>query len=260
MDCKTPGDDKVVHSPRLTAVILTLNEADNIVACIDSLRWSDQIVVFDSYSLDNTVALSRDAGVTVIQNKFENYAQQRNDALDRLETDWILFVDADERSTAALAEEIRRVIRERPEKGWYLPRHNYIFGKLTTGAGWYPDYQLRLFEHSRVRYERPVHEVAVVDGQIGRLKNPLIHYNYLDLDQFKAKQRAYTSYDAKMLLEDGMVPLPHKFIREPLRQFWWRFVTLNGYRDGWHGFRLSVYMAYYEWVKYRKLAWMWRKR
>jgi glycosyltransferase involved in cell wall biosynthesis len=250
----------VTGSPCLAAVILTLNEADNIQACIESLQWVDQLIVFDSFSQDETVEMARGAGAQVIQNEFENYAQQRNDALDRLQTDWVFFVDADERGTTDLSAEIRRVITEGHKKGWYVPRHNYIFGRLTLGAGWYPDYQLRLFEHGKVRYERPVHEIAVVDGEIGHLENPLLHYNYRDLEQFRAKQRAYTSYDAMMLRDQGVKPWPHKFIREPLRQFWWRYVALEGYGDGWHGLRLSLLMAYYEWVKYLKLAWFYRKR
>ncbi|RMG97704.1 MAG: glycosyltransferase family 2 protein [Chloroflexi bacterium] len=246
--------------PELTAIILTKNEAEHIQACIESLHWADRIVVFDSHSQDQTVSLAREMGVEVLLNPFENYAQQRNDALAAVQTDWVFFVDADERGTPELAAEVREVIANRPEMGWYVPRHNYIFGRLTRGAGWYPDYQLRLFRHGRVRYERPVHEVAVVDGEIGYLQNPLIHHNYRDLAQFHAKQRAYTNYDASILKAQGIRPRPHNFVLQPLRQFWWRFVTLKGYVDGWHGLRLSLYMAYYEWVKYRKLAWFWRKR
>jgi (heptosyl)LPS beta-1,4-glucosyltransferase len=243
----------------ITAVILTLNEAEHITACLESLAWADRRLVFDSYSQDGTVALAQAVGAEVSQSPFENYAQQRNAALDRLETDWVFFVDADERGTLQLAAEIRRVVAERPEHGWYVPRHNYIFDKLTKGAGWYPDYQLRLFKHGHVRYERPVHEIAVVDGAIGYLENPLIHYNYRDPAHFHAKQRAYSSFDAKILWQKGVRPRPHNFVLQPLRHFWWRYVTLNGYRDGWHGLRLTLYMMYYEWVKYRKLAWFWRK-
>jgi (heptosyl)LPS beta-1,4-glucosyltransferase len=243
----------------LTAVILTLNEAEHITACLESLAWADRRLVFDSYSQDETVSLAQAAGAEVSQSPFENYAQQRNAALDQLETDWVFFVDADERGTPQLAAEIRRVVAERPEHGWYVPRHNYIFGKLTKGAGWYPDHQLRLFKHGYVRYERPVHEIAVVDGTIGYLENPLIHYNYRDAAHFHAKQRAYSSFDAKILWQEGVRPRPHNFILQPLRHFWWRYVTLNGYRDGWHGLRLTLFMMYYEWVKYRKLAWFWRK-
>lgn len=244
----------------LTAVILTLNEADHIRPCIDSLSWADRVVVFDSFSQDETVALAAASGADVWQNSFENYAQQRNAALDALKTDWVFFVDADERGTAELGAEIRQVMSTRPEMGWYVPRHNYIFGRLTRATGWYPDYQLRLFKHGHVRYERPVHEVAVVEGEIGYLQRPLIHYNYRNTAQFHAKQRAYATYEATIMYDNGVRPRPHNFIFQPIRQFWWRFVTLAGYRDGLHGLRLSLYMMYYEWVKYRKLAWFWQKR
>lgn len=243
--------------PEVAAVILTFNEARYIESCIESLGWADRVVVFDSFSQDDTVDLAEAAGAEVLQHTFHDFAQQRNAALSSISTDWIFFVDADEQGTPELAEEIRQVTASRTEAGWYVPRHNYIFGKLTRGGGWYPDHQLRLFKHGRVRYERPVHEVAVVDGQIGYLTNPLLHQNYRDLSHFRLKQRAYTSYDATILKEQGIRPWPHKFVREPLRQFWWRFITLRGYKDGFHGLQLGVLMAYYEWVKYLKLAWLW---
>ncbi len=172
----SPDGDVDILKSGLAAVILTFNEADHVVECIDSLRWADQIVVFDSYSDDATVDLARQAGAMIGQARFQNYASQRNAALDYLAGQefggWVLFVDADERGTVQLGAEIRQVIAAHPEAGWFVPRHNYIFGKLTTGAGWYPDYQLRLLKHGKARYERPVHEVAVVDGAIGYLKNP----------------------------------------------------------------------------------------
>ncbi len=262
------GGEKREQSPiveveggsELTAVILTYNEARNVADCVQSLHWADKVVVFDSHSDDETCAIAKDNGATVLQSKFENYAQQRNAALDAIETDWVFFIDADERGTEALHREIRQVINQRSEMGWFVPRHNYIFGKLTKHTGWYPDYQARLFKHGKTRYERPVHEVAVVDGDVGYLQNPLVHYNYLDRAQFHKTQRAYTSFDAQILKDDGVRPRPHNFVLQPMRQFYWRFVTLSGYKDGWHGLRLSFYMSYYEWVKYRKLAWFWRKR
>lgn len=243
--------------PELTAIILTRNEARHICDCIDSLIWADRVVVFDSYSEDETTALAETAGAEVYRRVFDNYAAQRNAALEAVRTDWVFFVDADERGTPALAAEIRQVITERPEAGWYVPRHNMIFGRLTLGAGWYPDYQFRLLRHGHAHYTRPVHEIAEVDGAVGYLENPLVHYNYRDTAQFHAKQRFYVEHDATILKDDGVKPRPRNFILQPLRQFWWRFVTLRGYRDGFHGLRLSLYMAYYEYRKYRRLAEMW---
>jgi glycosyltransferase involved in cell wall biosynthesis len=244
---------------QLTAVILTLNEEKHIEACIKSLNWADEVVVFDSFSQDKTVELAKGVEAKVFQSRFQNYAQQRNAALDNIQTDWVFFVDADERGTPELAEEIREVIAARPEAGWYVPRHNYIFGRLTKGAGWFPDYQLRLFKYGLVRYERPVHEIAIVDGEIGYLQSPLIHHNYENKSHFQAKQRAYTDYDAGILKEKGIRPKPYTYLLQPLRHFWWRFVTLKGYQDGLHGLRLSTYMAYYEWVKYWKLGQLYKK-
>lgn len=237
----------------LSAIILTLNEAEHIQACLDSLRWVDRALVFDSYSQDGTGELARAAGAEVQQNVFQNYAQQRNAALAALQTDWVFFVDADERGTPALAAEVCGVIAGCAENGWYVPRHNYIFGKLTLGAGWFPDYQLRLFRQGCVHYERPVHEVAAVAGEIGYLQQPLVHYNYRDPAHFHAKQRQYTAVDAGILAQQGVVPHFYTPFTQPLRHFWWRFVTLRGYRDGLHGLRLSAYLAYYEWSKYRQL-------
>lgn len=245
--------------PELTAVILTYNEAAHIEACLESLSWADRILVFDSYSSDNTVNLATATGADVAQDTFQDYAQQRNAALDYLETDWVFFVDADERSTPELQCEIKALIPDCPESGWYVPRHNYIFGRLTLGAGWYPDYQLRLLRHGHAHYERPVHEVAIIDGEVGHLKNPLVHYNYRDADHFHATQKSYTKYDATVLQDQGIRPKIYTPVTQPLRQFWWRYWTLKGYREGFHGLRLSIYMAYYEWLKYRHLAQLQRK-
>ncbi|WP_119073037.1 glycosyltransferase family 2 protein [Aggregatilinea lenta] len=236
----------------LAVVILTYNEADHVAACITSVGWADRIVVFDSFSQDNTPALAQAAGAEVIQHAFEDYARQREAALQAVDADWILFVDADERSSPEQAAEIRDLIRHGEHNGYWIPRHNYIFGKLTRHSGWYPDYQLRLLRRANAHYdmERQVHELVNLEGEPGYLKTPFVHYNYTSFAQFRAKQRRYVQYDARMLQQQGIHPKPHKFITQPLRQFIWRFITLQGYRDGWHGLRLSLLMAWYEFQKY----------
>lgn len=246
---------------RLAAIILTYNEAQHITACIDSLRFADQIIVFDSFSTDDTVQLAQSAGAQVIQHAFANYASQREAALEAVRgaADWVLFVDADERVTDALAAEVRASIERPGVAGYRIPRDNYIFGRLTRGAGWYPDYQTRLLRVGAVHYDltRQVHEVVVLDGAEGTLQHPFIHYNYRDLPQFLEKQRRYTAYDARILYEQGVRPKPQNFVLQPLRQFWWRFVTLKGYGDGLHGLRLSLLMAWYELKKYVILRGLW---
>ncbi len=264
MNLRNP-DEKVTAQDtntyiELTAIILTYNEANNITACIESLNWVDRVLIFDSFSTDDTVALAQQCGADTVQSSFFDYAQQRNNALDNIFTDWVLFVDADERATPELGEEIRKTIAESSADGWFIPRHNFIFGQLTRGAGWYPDYQLRLFRHGRVRYERPVHEIAVVEGELGYLSQSLIHFNYRNSAHFHAKQRAYANTDAGILRQEGIKPKFYTFLTQPVRHFWWRFFTLGGYRDGVHGLRLSFYMAYYEGLKYKELARLWQSK
>jgi len=111
---------------------------------------------------------------------------------------------------------------------------------------------MRLLKRGRAHYdpERHVHELVILDGEPGYLTVPFTHYNYTSFRQFKEKQSRYVRYDAQILKEQGIRPLPHKFVTQPVRQFVWRFVTLRGYRDGWHGLRLSLLMAWYELQKY----------
>ena len=242
----------------LTAIVLTYNEAQQIRECLDSLRFADRILVFDSHSTDSTVAIANDTGADVIRHPFLNYAAQRNAALDAVtaQTDWVLFVDADERISRELATEIRDKLKAPDVSAWNLPRHNYIFGLLTKGAGWYPDYQTRLLRIGRARFDptRKVHEVVQAEGNIGTCDNAILHFNYRDLAHFHEKQTRYVEFDAQILLEQGVKPRFHNFILQPLRHFVWRFITLGGYQDRCHGLKLSLLMALYEYRKYRLLA------
>lgn len=232
----------------LSAIVIAKNESRHIGDCVASLLWADEVVVCDNYSEDDTATLARQAGARVIPHyTHQDFAQAHNLALDTATlADWVFFVDADERATPELGAEIREIIRgDRAPAGYWVPRHNYIWGKLTLHAGYYPDYQMRLLRRGRARYERPVHEVVVLQGQEGYLKNPLIHYNYDSVAQFHAKQHRYVRFDAQELDQQGIRFKPHNLILQPLRHFGWRYITLGGYRDGLHGLRLCALLAYY---------------
>jgi hypothetical protein len=242
---------------RLGAVVITYNEEAHITACLESLRFADEHLVFDSFSTDRTVSLAEAWGARVLQRPFDHYAGQRNAALEAVagRVDWVLFVDADERVPDALADEVRDALHT-DAAAYRIPRDNILFGRLTRGAGWWPDYQTRLLRMGRAHYDpqRQVHEVVVLDGLLGTLRNPITHYNYRDVAQFMEKQRRYTAYDAQILYQQGYHPRPHQYLTQPLRHFWWRFVTLRGYRDGLHGLRLSALMAWYELRKIQQVA------
>ncbi len=242
----------------LAAVILTKNEDRHIGACLDSLAWVDQTVVFDSFSTDGTLEVAKARGASVLQHPFEDYARQRNAALEMVDAEWILFLDADERATPALAEEVRRVIKlegEGARNGWWIPRHNYMLGHRMRGGGWYPDPQLRLLRRGLAHYDpaHPVHEIVLLEGQAGRLDNVIIHFNYDTLAQFRDKASRYTELEARILLESGVRVRPWTYVTMPVREFWRRFVILMGYRDHVYGLLFCGLMSWYTFLTYRRL-------
>jgi (heptosyl)LPS beta-1,4-glucosyltransferase len=233
---------------QLVAVILTKNEAVHIEACVASLRdWVDEVIVWDSGSSDRTVQLAQAAGALVVERPFDNYAAQRQAVLDSVNASWILFVDADERATPGMADEVHRCIEDEHINGYWVPRRNFIVGYEVTGGGFYPDYQLRLLRREAAQYvtEREVHEIVDVDGAEGYLTCPLLHHNYATWPQFHRKQRFYAGYEARILAARGIRPRPHNFVLQPLREFRRRFFTLEGRRDGLFGLRLALLLAWY---------------
>ncbi len=244
----------------LTAAVLTLNEAEHLPDCLASLTWADVVLVLDSGSTDPTVDIARAAGVQVITHPFENYARQRQRALDLVSTPWVLFVDADERVPPELAEEVRAVISQADPwpattspsgpspAGYWIPRRNIFWGRAMRGGGWWPDHQLRLLRVDRARFdpEQAVHEVARVDGPTGRLTQPLSHLNYADLAEFRTKQAAYARFEAERRRTTGQVVRPHNLVLQPWREFRRRYVALEGWRDGLNGLVVCALMAWYE--------------
>ncbi|MFC2023642.1 glycosyltransferase family 2 protein [Chloroflexota bacterium] len=243
---------------KLAAVVLTKDEERHVAQCLDSLAWVDERVVFDDLSTDETATLARQHGARVVPHALESFAAQRNSALDQVEADWILFVDADERATSALADEVRNVIGyegSRARAGWWIPRHNYMLGHRMRGGGWYPDHQLRLLKRGRARYDpaRPVHETVLLDGHAGHLENVLVHFNYDTIAQFRRKTSRYVSFEAQILHEGGAQARPWTYVSMPLREFWRRFVTLGGYRDHVFGLLFCGLMSWYTFKTYLQL-------
>lgn len=249
----------------LSVVILTFNESRNISDCLASVRmFADEMLVFDSGSDDRTSELARQSGARVVERKFDTYPQQRNAALDAALGDWVFFVDADERAGEKVGAEVRRAVEssEANSNGavlFWIPRRNFIFGKWIRHTGWSPDYQPRLLFKPRARFdpERPVHELVVANGPEDYLKEPLIHYNYETLKQFRAKQESYSRFEAEALYRQGVRPRPRTYFGAPFREFYRRYITLQGYKDGIHGLVLSVLMGFYAFRRTQLLARAW---
>ncbi len=245
-------------------MILAKNEAKHIAACIDSVQWADAVMLADSFSDDGTTAIAREKGAIVRQHKFVNFSVNRNLALKdaaELGAAWLFFIDADERATPELAAEIRRVIAERPEVGWWVPRYNVMWGHTMKGGGWYPDAQLRLLKIGRAHYDeaREVHEFAELNGTDATLREHLIHYNYESLAHFRLKQNRYLNYEAKILFQRGIHAKPWTYFSMPAREFFRRYVTLGGYKDGLLGLELCGLMAWYMFKTYVRLRKLYRR-
>ena len=246
------------------AMLIVRNEERHLVECLDALDWCDEIAItVDALSTDATADIARRYTDNVVSHELISLPNQRTLTLDRLHTDWVWVMDADERMTPELRSEIERTVANPGRKvAFWVPRKNLVLGKWIRHAGWYPDYQTRLLRVGQAQYdrERTVHEVVKLYGAEGTLRNPIIHYNYRDLAHFNAKQENYANYEAQRLFAQGVRPRRHSFILQPLRQFHWRFVTLRGYHDRWHGLRLSLLMARYEYRKFKLLQALWRNR
>jgi len=245
----------------LSIVILTKNEARHISACVATATWADEVLIVDSYSEDNTAKIARAAGVQVEQHPFVNFSDLRQNALQQATGAWVFFLDADERITPELAGEIRSSLagwQGSPSEpvGYWVPRRNYFFGHLVQHAGWSPDYQLRLLRRDRAHYDRnqEVHEVAILDGADDYLTHPLIHYNYASWSQFFAKQDRYATHEARTRFRQGVRVRPQNYVLQPWREFWRRYVTWQGYKDGWMGLALCTVMAFYNLVLYLRLG------
>jgi glycosyltransferase involved in cell wall biosynthesis len=247
----------------VVAAILTKNEAAHIADCIKSVQWADRVIVEDSFSDDGTVSIAEGLDAQVFQNKFVNFAAARNRVIDTVRAmgvEWLLFVDADERVTPELAQEIQQAIEHTDINGWWIPRYNVMWGHIMQGGGWYPDYQLRLMRVSAARYDptRQVHEIVVLDGQAEHLQEHLIHYNYDSLAQFKFKQDRYIDFEAKILKEKGIRAKPWTYVTMPIREFRRRYIALKGYKDGWVGLQLCGLMSWYMFLSYVRLGKLYR--
>jgi glycosyltransferase involved in cell wall biosynthesis len=216
------------------AVVLTFNEATFIEGCLASLAsLTDDVVVIDSGSTDQTREVAAELGARVVCRPWSGFAAQRQVALEKCaDRDWTLFLDADERLTPALRDEIVEALKGAgPDiAGFLIPRRNVICGRVMRGGGWWPDYQPRLLRPGRCRYDAltGVHEVPICNGLLLALNHPLIHLNYLSWIQFGRRQLRY----ARLGAGAGARPRRRRYVGAPVREFARRFVEQRGYLDG----------------------------
>ncbi len=238
----------------LSVIIITKNESKSISRCLDSVSWADEIIILDSGSTDETVAICQHYTPLVYQTDWPGFGLQKQRALDKAQGDWVLSIDADEYLSDALQTEIQQAIQQQDIQGFEIPRLSSYCGKNIKHGGWWPDRVLRLFQRSTGRFTAAlVHEKIIMTGKLGQLSAPLLHETYVDLAEVVQKINTYSSLGAQELYEQGKTSSLSKAILKGLWSFFRTYIIKMAFLDGQYGFMLAVSNAEATYYKYLKL-------
>lgn len=244
-------------TPTLSAIVITRNEAHNLDDCLQSLKGLvNEIIVVDSQSTDDTVAIAMRHGAEVSQPAdWPGFGPQKNRALSLATCEWVLSIDADERVTPELAVEIQKVLQDLPrDVAFEIPRLSWYCGRFIRHAGWQPDHVLRLFKRESAKFSDDlVHERVVTDARVESLKNHLLHYSYLNFSQVLSKVDAYSNASAKQAYAQGKRSTVARALGHGAWAFFRTYVIRAGFLDGGHGLALSISNAETSYYKYLKL-------
>ena len=241
----------------MTAVIAARNEAANIVACIDSIRWAQEIIVVEDGSVDGTASLAMRAGAQVLARPFTTIGGQRNAAIERASFEWILVIDADERGTQELAAEVAGIIAGQTgapvQRAYRIPRRNFFLGREIRHGGWDRDKPVRLF-HSLFRYSASrVHEHVETQGPVGELSSALLHAPYASIDQYFEKLDRYSRWWAEDRYDRGRRVGAVTVVMRPPARFLSMYLLRAGFLDGAAGAVLACLAATSVMAKYARL-------
>jgi glycosyltransferase involved in cell wall biosynthesis len=237
--------------------MVVLNEETNVPKALESVQWMDEIVIVDAYSTDQTIKICEQYTNRVFQRKWNGFGEQKNFAIEQSTSDWVFILDADERITPELRDEIKHILASYMPSGpvaFFVPRKNFHFGKFVTSAGCYPDYQLRLFRRG-VGYlndEEP-HNKFVFQGVGGYLKAPLEHYTERKIHDYLRKHGNFTTLGAKERRKTKQTVYWSDLTLRPLFTFFKYYIVRKGFRDGIQGFFVCVFASLYTFNKYAKL-------
>ena len=237
----------------LSVVILTKNEAGRIADCLRSVAWAGEMLVVDDESADDTVRIAESLGARVLRRKMDIEGRHRNWAYAQTRHEWVLSLDADERVTPELAQEIQRLLANGPPpyETYAIPRRNYIGSRWLRHGGWYPSAQMKLFKKSVFRWEETtVHPRALADVPWGTLQHDLVHLSYRDPADFAAKQERHTALEAQKWLLDGRRVSLGKALWRTVDRFVRSYVMKRGFLEGRLGFFAAWMAGKYQWVSY----------
>jgi glycosyltransferase involved in cell wall biosynthesis len=241
---------------KLTVTVITYNEGENIAAALDSVSWADEIIVVDSHSTDDTVAIARKQATRVIVRDWPGYSEQKNFAADEASHDWVLSMDADERVTPELATEIRGLLQQEPAaRGYRVRRVSRYLGRWIRSTDWFPDYQLRLYDRRAGRWNGlRIHESFRLESATpAHLQGELQHYAYRDIPHHLRKIDAYTTLIADQWMDEGRRASATRLVMHPMMAFVRNYLLRRGFRDGVPGLVISILNSYYVFLKFAKL-------
>jgi len=246
----------------VSVCIMAQNESGRIEECLRSAEFAAERLVLDGGSTDRTVELARGAGARVESRPFDGWISQNRALFARASHDWILHLDADERVSPELAEELHALFRagDPPLAGYAMPRRAWHLGRWVRGGGWYPDWKVRLFDRRRAQVVgADPHNKVEVEGRAGRLRGDILHFPYRDLEQHFVKMDRYSSAAARTgRTRRKRFPLVQMIVKPPAR-FLKFYVLRAGFRDGAAGLVLAGMAGFYEFQRYAKL-WDLRRR
>lgn len=255
---------KYNNNTNLSVLIITLNEEAQMTSLLADLDFADEVLVVDSFSSDNTERIAKSfKNVRFVQHKFENFTAQRNFAISQAKNDWILFLDADERLTPELKNEMLFTIKTNETYTAFLFYRTFMFKNTVLHfSGWQTDKIFRLFHKKFALYttERLVHEKLKVEGKIGILKNKLIHYSYSDFDSYKAKMASYGKFKAQEKFIKQLKPFFLLRILHPMYNFLYNYFVRLGFLDGKKGITICYLNAYSVSIRYQELDKMWKNK
>ena len=251
----------IIEKMKISAVIITYNEEMRLEPALKSLAGiADEIIVVDRYSDDHTVRLAKKYTDHVFQRKWTNFADQKNFANSKAKFPWILSLDADERLSSKLRDEITDLKNQEPEcSGFSMPRQVFYLGRWIRHTTWYPDRKIRLFRHDKARWEGEyVHEDLVIEGEIERLSGSLHHFTYRNIAEHLRRINTFSGLGAQKLYAKNRKCRWYHLAFLPLFRFVKSYFFKAGFLDGFAGFVISLLDGYTGFVIYAKLKEIWR--
>jgi len=248
--------DKSSRVNTISAIVVCFNEEERIRDCLESLRWCDEIVVVDAFSTDRTPEICRAYTDRLIQREWAGYRDQKAFAHSQATKEWVFLVDSDERVTPELRNEVQTALAQDNGNyaGYAVPRLVHYLDRWWRRGGWYPDYDVRLFRRERATWAgSEPHEKILVDGAVRRLRYPLHHYSYRNIEDHLQRINRFTSISSRELKnQSGRWRLSDALLR-PAARFFRSYVLKRGFMEGFAGFYVAVTAAVYVFLKYAKL-------